>query len=551
MTTPPPPPSALSFAQGSAQHLAFRERALTDLYWFVSVVLGHANHVPIHEHSHRLLCRFVESRTGCEPLDGARIKKLELPRDWGKSTVVTQGYVIQQLCADPNISVLIANEKEQTAKDFLHAIKQQFERNDLLRALFPEVIPVDLNDTTWSASRIIVNRTSHRREPSVFVIGVGGTVTGMHPNLIIVDDMISREAMENARAGSWQIMHQTNRWINQLWPLLDKNHPRWGLFFVGTRWWHGDSYEHVDEAYGYKETPVTYNLRMPLPDGTTQIVPAHRFGDIAVFRRRAIEHGRSAFPEKWSLEDLAKMRLRDPALFACNMMNEPSDDVTATFKAEWLRYYEWIDDRRVMYVDGAGAKRMTQVSDLDVVLLVDPGGFATRQVEDRARAAIVALADTGHGTYLVLDVSSERDTFVACIDTLCSWVTRYTPRKVAIERVGQQGAFIELVRRAFKERGYDTLIQEVKPGTAQKEVRILGLESYFQRGQLLVGKGPNFHEFHEQYRQFPRARRVDVLDALAYFPEVVRRPSGASGARSNAARREHELAAYRARRGRV
>src|SRR3990167_96174 len=55
-------------------------------------------------------------------------------------------------------------------------------------------------DTAWSASRIVLRRASGRKEPSIFVIGVGGTVTGMHPDIIIVDDMISREAAENARA---------------------------------------------------------------------------------------------------------------------------------------------------------------------------------------------------------------------------------------------------------------------------------------------------------------------------------------------------------------
>ena len=41
---------------------------------------------------------------------------------------------------------------------------------------------------------------------------------------------ISREAMENARAGSWQLMHQVNRWINQLPPLISKQYKRWRIY---------------------------------------------------------------------------------------------------------------------------------------------------------------------------------------------------------------------------------------------------------------------------------------------------------------------------------
>jgi hypothetical protein len=537
----------LTFAQGDAEWLRLRAKSLADLYWFCENVLDYGSRIPMTVPAHRLLCDFVAGTTGEPALDGARYRKLELPRDWGKTTLVTQGYVIQRVCADPDISVLIANEKEQNAKDFLAAIKWQFESNELLRALFPEVIPPDLNETTWSASRIVANRSSGRKEPTVFVIGVGGTVTGMHPDLIVVDDMISREAMENARAGSWQIMHQVNRWINQLDPLVNKNHPKHGVIFIGTRWWHGDSYEHVERAYGYGETPTLYSLRCKLPSGETQVMHAQRMGDLAIYRRQAIEHARSAFPEKWSLDDLAKIRVRDEALFACNYMNNPSDELTATFKAEWLRYYAWLDDSQVTFTDGAGTKKVARIRDLDVLFFVDPGGFGTRQVEDRARAAIVVIGSDGAGMHLVLDVYSEKDTFLACIQQIVSWVTRYQPRKLVIERAGQQGAFIQLVREHLAQAGLVASIEEVRPTRLQKEIRILGLEPYFQRGEILLGKGPNMHELRTQYRQFPRAARLDVLDALAYLPNQARKSPG--GVRSSAQRRAEELAIYRQRRG--
>lgn len=539
----------LRFTQGDATWLALRERFCTDLYWACAAVLGYGSRIPMTEHAHRLLCRFAECKTGEPALDQAHVRKLELPREWGKTTLITQGRSIQRICANPDTSICLMNEKEQNARDILAAIKWQFESNDVLRALFPEVIPTDFSDTTWSASRIVVNRTSGRKEPTVFVIGVGGTVTGMHPDHVLVDDMISREAMENARAGSWQIMHQVNRWINQLHPLPSKECEDWSITFIGTRWWHGDSYEHIDIAYGYGETPVQYNLRCRLPNGETQILPAYRTGDLAIFRRAAIENGRSAFPEKWSLDDLARMRVRDEALFAANMMNSPSDNVTATFKEEWLHYFDWVSERQVSFAGTDGRRRVLRLDDLDIIFIVDPGGFAARAVEDRARPAVVCLADAGEGVYLLLDIYSEKDTFLACIQQLCAWVTRYHPRKVAIERVGQQAAFIELVRQAFRERGFTVSLDEVKPGKTQKEMRILGLEPYFQRGQLYIGKGAAFHEFRQQYSQFPRSARFDVLDALAYFPQLVRRGGGsASRGESVTERRDRELAAYRARR---
>src|SRR5262245_47241086 len=171
-----------------------------------------------------------------------------MPRGIGKTTCGTVGAAIQEGCRNPNISLLICNERQETADGFLAAIKSQFETNDLLRALFPEVIPPDFKATTWAASKATLKRTSHRPEPTFITIGVGGTVTGIHPDGIIVDDPISKEAMENARVGAWQIMERVNRWCNALKLLLNTQaKPFPWIRFNGTRWWNGDTYEYIED----------------------------------------------------------------------------------------------------------------------------------------------------------------------------------------------------------------------------------------------------------------------------------------------------------------
>ena len=537
----------LQVQQGSPEWDALRARSLTDLYWFASVVLNYAERVPLVAHAHRLLCNFIERRTGATLLDNARFRKIELARGWGKTTLIL-AYIIQRTCADPNIAILLANEKEQTACDFLHEIKTQFETNEFLRALFPEVIPPDFHATTWSASRIIVQRTSGRKEPTVATVGVGGTVIGLHFDLIVVDDAISREAMENARAGSWQIIRQVNRWIHQLRPLLNPSYqPFPEIVFIGTRWWHGDCYEHIEDHFGRGEPQQVVALRLKL-DTEVQQVLAYRVGDLAVFRRPAIEDGRAAFPEKWTLEELANIRFGDETLFACNFMLAPADEATTTFKASWLRTYSWLDTHRVLYVDAQGAKRIVETNSLDVLIFVDPGGFSTRGTEDRARAAAVVVGSTGAGEHLLLDCYSEKDTFLACCRKVASFATLYGPRKIVVELAGQQAAFIEVLRRVLEDAGVQTPLEAVKPGIKSKETRILGLEPLFQRGQIYLGSGSNFHEFRTQYQQFPRSARFDVLDALAYLPEFVKRqPNRAM--RTPERRREEELAMYYQRRG--
>lgn len=539
----------LSFTIGDAKWKAYRQRCVDDLYWFSDIVLGLGEKIPLRPATHLGLCRFLERKTGSPLLDLARYRLISMPRETGKSTLM-RARAIQRILRNQQHCALLVNEKELLVKDFLAAIKYEFENNELLRALYPEIVPEDLNDTTWSATRIIVNRKTGRPDPTLDVAGVGAAVAGKHPDSIDVDDAISREAMENARAGSWTIMHQTNRWINQLDPIVNKSaDPFPEITFTGTRWWFNDCYDYIEKAYGAGEEPKRVVLRIPLPDGTVQQLTAYRVGELAVFRRAAIEDGRSIFPEKWSLEDLARLRMRDPVLFAANYMNNPADEVTAVFKSDWLKRIVWLDDSQFYITTADAVKKVMRLRDLDIVIIVDPGGFGERLVESRARAAALVLGDDLQGHKLFLDCYSEQDTYLAAIRKVVEFCQNYAPRKVYVERAGQQAAFAQLLREELKKAKLNTVVDDttLKPGGKQKEVRIIEMEPYFQRGEVFIGTGAAFHEFELQYQQFPRAQRLDVLDALGYWPSIMRKYAG-QGATNPGQRRATELALYKQRR---
>lgn len=544
-------PTSSSFVQGDATWKRLRERALTDLYFFNDIVLGYGPKIPMSPQEHLLMCRFAEGRTGSKLIDEAHYKKIEVPREVGKTTAITQGRAIQRICANPDISILIANETFDTACTFLAEIKFQFEHNELLRALFPELVWENTNDTTWSASEIIVKRPNSRKEPTVFVTGEGGTKTGMHPDLIIVDDIISKESMENARVGDGGIMERVNRWINQLEMLLSSNaQPFPEIIFIGTRWWFGDTYEYIEKKYGHDEKPQYVRLKGIAADGTSIEMPltgCYRVGDLAVFRRSGYEDGRVAFPSKWSAERMEKVRIEDPVLFSCNIQNNPADEATAVFRPSWLKYYHWIDERAVLFTDLAGKKRTLRPSDLDILMFVDPGGFAQNSVEQRAQAAIIVSGSTGNGEHLILEAYSRKEPFLDAAKKIVEFASKYGPRKVVVELAGQQAAFIEVVRNVATKAGVQLSLHPEKPGLKQKGNRILELEPYFQRGQIYVRRDAEFAEFREQYDRFPRSARVDVLDALAYGPRFWKRESVGSG--NIEERRTAELNAYWARRG--
>jgi len=257
------------------------------------------------------------------------------------------------------------------------------------------------------------------------------------------------------------------------------------------------------------------------------------------------------FPEKWTLDDLAQMRMGDPVLFASNYMLAPSDDVTSTFKESWLTFYEWMEpNKTIKWVDGSGVAKIIPISSLDVVILCDPGGFAKKGMsDDRMRSAIVVTGTTDEGQCFILDTWSERDTYMEAQRQMVNLARLFKARKIAIERAGQQAPFIDGVRRMLRDAIPPVMVsvEEVSPGGKDKDARILMLEPYFQRGKIAVGKGHETQEFRDQYQLFPRSSRRDILDALAYYPYVARTPT--LGAKTGADRQQAEINALRTRMG--
>ena len=540
-----------SFRHGDALWTKLRERAKTDLFWFAEEVLGYRDKVPMRKHAHKLMCLLATGKTGVPEIDSAPYLKLLLPRNWGKSRAVTIARTMQYLCNDPNESILLCNEKEENVKTFLKEIKWHFEANDFFRGLFPELVPTSWQDTEWSSTRITINRTQGRAEPSVFVIGVGGAIAGMHPDRIIVDDMISRDAAENARRGSWQIMEEVNRWIHTLEPLLSSKRltGRRGVF-IGTHWFFNDCYDHLEQYFGYGGESREWLVTVEVEGGRRQTLPVKRIGDLVIFKRSVREENQWSWPDKYDEDMMLRMQAEDPVFYSANMLNEPATDATATFRSDWLKPYQWLDPTTIRYTDQNGLPKAIHLGQLDTIMLVDPGGFGKTKGEDRARAALVVVGTTPTGEHLLLDCWSDRDTYVVAQQRAVAMARQYRVRKMAIEVEGQQRVFFDQLRQMLAQANLPVAVQELKTEGVAKDNRILQLESYFQRGLVYIGSGAVFTEFRTQYQQFPRSARRDLLDALAYLPRVVRpRIPGPANQGGHEDRIKRELAALYAKMG--
>jgi hypothetical protein len=510
--------------------------------------LGFSNHFPFEAETHLLPCRFLERRTGIPDIDNAPRQRVLWPRETGKSAIGTVSHAIQLACANPEIAILVAAIKAGLAEDFLKAIKYHFEANDLLRALFPEVLPLDYRLTEWSKSRATLKRESGRPEPTFDTIGVGGSIVGKHYDIIFCDDLIGKDVADSIRSSSGSVLEDTNFWISTLNPQLSQYKPFPWIRFLATRWWTGDSYEVEGKMNSplrnlmYGEEKRKYRIKARLPSGKTISRQVWRAGDLACMEIAGIEQGKPTFPKIWPQERMDKMREENPELFACFVMNDPSDAAVRTFDDAWIHYYDYLDPRLITYRTDDGSHHRILLDNLAKVMCVDPA-FSTERGSSRA-AIVVTGTDRETNKHLVLEAKAQQAQPRDLATDVLNIAERLKVSRIYIEAAGQQLGFIQYVQSESLRRNHPCLIDTVRPGGRAKDLRIEGLAAYFGNGQIYIGRGQ--HDLLEEYRQFKAgAVYKDLLDALAYCSEkwTVARPKPGYGPQTSEQGRQAYLRA--------
>jgi hypothetical protein len=484
---------------------------------FAAEVLGLSDKIPMTYSTHWALSLFAEGMTGIPEIDSARVKMILVPRGLGKSSLITKAQATHDLIKYDDYAIGLANEKAELAENFLAAVKDEFATNELLQALWPERIP-DFKTTTWKANQATIARKSRRRDPSLLATGVGGTVTGVHMDKWYIDDVISQNAAENARAGSFSEIDATNRWLTRLEPLLTKP-KKDPITIIGTRWWEGDTYEWLEGnedtfgLWGHGEKKQEFNWQITLPDGSRQTIRVYRRGELAVFRRPAIEDGRSIFPERYTLDDLELMSRQDPVFYASQYLLEPTAGGASEFRDTWLKNY-MIEGNAVRFLDNDGRPKYAPFREMNVLISVDP---AFSKKSDSARTAI-PVTGVWHNHIFLLEDFAERGMGLHDISQkVVDFCLRYPVKKIFVETVVAQITVANAIKDALQKANLPYIVMEEisSHGMQKKNMRIYGLEPFFRTGHFYINNGRS-QRFIQEYNSFPRGGLRDILDALAF-----------------------------------
>lgn len=168
---------------------------------------------------------------------------LGAPRGSLKSSFITCTFVIQKILANPNIRILIANEREDNAKKFLKIIADHFKYNEILRGMYGDWV----SKNNWSQSQLEVTaRTKNMREPTVMIGSLETSLVSMHYDLIILDDLQSRQ-----NSISKEQIDKVEQYWKDIQPLLDSGGK---VIFTFTRWAYTDVYGRILKTFTKKDT---------------------------------------------------------------------------------------------------------------------------------------------------------------------------------------------------------------------------------------------------------------------------------------------------------
>jgi len=178
----------------------------------------------------------------CREVEGAPDGYLDL---WGrehyKSTIITYGGIIQEVLRNPDTTVGIFSHTAPIAKSFLAQIKREFESNEILKRVFPDILWENpwREAPVWSLDNgITLRRGINPKESTIEAHGlVDGQPTGKHYQLLVYDDVVTKESVATPE----QIAKTTSSW-----ELSDNLGVQGGRkWHTGTRYSFADTYEAI------------------------------------------------------------------------------------------------------------------------------------------------------------------------------------------------------------------------------------------------------------------------------------------------------------------
>lgn len=427
------------------------------------------------------------------------------PRDHGKSEIFVISGPLRLICENPDARILIVQKTEREAMKSLSVIKAELETNHALKAYYARhwLEKTGHRDIcnqggkidgvsgrkmgAWQQKMIYVKRRQVTKDPSIEAVGVLGTITGGHFDLIVLDDV---EEDENTRTDSR--LKTLTEWFSGT--IMQLREPHTKIVVVGTL-----------------KTPGAdiYNLVQANPMWSSKVVPAilsHELADVeydvSLDDEGRIEDVtvttpdvRVLWPGKWPIAELIKDMLA--SLSRSIWIREKMNDLKAMsgkiLKREWFRYYSLND----------------MPDEFDFIIQIWDTAYLSTGNADRSSCLTGGVSK---GNFYVLDVFGKQLEFPELLVEVKARYAMWRPGRVYIENKASGISLIQMLRR---ETTFPIL--EAKPGRESKEQRATSVTVYFESGRVFFPEKARWlGAFEDQLVMFPNVAHDDMVDCMVY-----------------------------------
>lgn len=381
--------------------------------------------------------------------------------------------------------VLYIGASLEDAQKHFESIKMELENNELLIGIYGWLVPSDYKFSKKWTNKHFETTNGVNLVARGAGKGRGVNIKHQRPTKVIFDDV-----EEDEKVASPVQRAKLHRWIyNVIFNALDKQHGK--IKFIGT------------VIHPLCEVLLFY----------------HNFGGIF---RKAIENGKSIWPEYWSLEDLYKIRdgYRNEKgefikgigtlAFSQEYLNMPIDPDTALIKPEWIEksYYQDLDTRGmktiIMFDPQAGEKKKSDFYGL-CVLKFFPRELYRYAIEIQTgkatqidQAALVVRTYQRYPDAMFVGIEKLM-TQVAVYQLILDWVAK----KIDLPNVNNDNRNIPLIA--------------VSPEGKDKKARLQMHQPAFERGENRLHV--SMRNFGEKLTAFPAVEHDDDIDAYLYCLE--------------------------------
>jgi len=387
---------------------------------------------------------------------------INMPREWGKTTLYNKVRIVKEIIKNPKINCLIVSSKKDLAKDMLTPVKMLFEKNQMIRTYYGDYV-----GNKWTDGEILVSPAEDNQIPdnvyTVETAGVDSNIASKRYDLIIIDDIIGKNNKDDSA-----FLEMARKTVKTLIPLLRNGGIMYILFM---RWGENDFYSELMKEF--KNQSYLIRITDVLRDNEGN--PLDKDGNIV---SEDSPKRVPLFPEKFPLNVLDQRRdLLKDYMYSCHYAQFPKMD---TFKLMDFKQLKRLDKKE--YDDLINNIMLGKIPKHQLACIIDSQNSLT----EKSNYFGVAFWYYNGERFILFDLYKIQGLYHEITDYLTPIIIKYGTN-VFCEKSGAASNFLYNLRNGLNKYGRnDIVIDYVSHKGIKKQIRILSMQPFLNTGVVYI-----------------------------------------------------------------